>query len=233
MIAHGEHIGDAEMRKLTPTLIVSLFICTLLAGVCFNFAREGFRHVDPASKLRLAKEDWQNGQVDRALRGSVTAFGIALECGVRWSVAGIYISRMHSLDSDGQLHEALEQCHTAVQILDGYDDEGGINYVCTGIEERIKRGSLSPVVVTVQDTDGILQVGLQVYAFASDGYVYPGYNETTNASGQVMLKLPQGSYRFRADKDGAQYWSGSNHHCTIPGCISATITVTADGARLR
>ena len=81
-----------------------------------------------------------------------------------------------------------------------------------------------PVTVTVQDTDGAPKAGLPVYAF-SDG-VYTGYNKTTNASGRAVFTLPQGDYRFRADLNGTQFWSGTTDHCAIPGCTEASITVT-------
>jgi hypothetical protein len=37
---------------------------------------------------------------------------------------------------------------------------------------------------------------------------------------------PFGSYRFRADKNGAQYWSGASNHCALSGCLTATITIS-------
>jgi YD repeat-containing protein len=81
-----------------------------------------------------------------------------------------------------------------------------------------------PVVVTVQDTDGAPQVGLPVYVFS--GTTYLNYNGTTNASGQVTLTLPAGNYRFRADKNGTQFWSGTGNHCSVPGCTSVAITTS-------
>ncbi|MGD8456603.1 MAG: RHS repeat-associated core domain-containing protein [Anaerolineales bacterium] len=81
-----------------------------------------------------------------------------------------------------------------------------------------------PVTVTVLDTDTTIQVGLKVYAF--DGATYTGYNGTTNEYGQVVFTLPQGDYRFRADLNGTHFWSGESNHCTLPGCESASITVT-------
>ncbi len=82
----------------------------------------------------------------------------------------------------------------------------------------------SPVSVTVQDTDGAPKSGLKVYAF--DGTTYTGYNKTTDTSGQVAFTLPEGSYRFRADYNGTQFWSDSQNHCSVPGCTSAGVTVT-------
>jgi hypothetical protein len=80
------------------------------------------------------------------------------------------------------------------------------------------------VQVTVADTDGAPQAGLTVYAF--NGTTYTGYSKTTNASGQAEFILPQGSYRFRSDKNGTQFWSGASNHCTVPGCTQAAVTVT-------
>jgi RHS repeat-associated protein len=80
------------------------------------------------------------------------------------------------------------------------------------------------ITVTVEDTNGAPQGGLPVYAF--DGSAYTGYHGTTDADGEVSLNLPDGSYRFRADKNGTQFWSGEANHCMVPGCVSASITVT-------
>jgi len=93
-----------------------------------------------------------------------------------------------------------------------------------------------PVTVTVLDPSTLLragmcgapQVGLHVYAF--DGTTYTNFSGTTNAEGQVTMTLPQGEYRFRADKDGNQYWSGAVNHCSIPGCLNAAITLPGGGA---
>ncbi len=81
-----------------------------------------------------------------------------------------------------------------------------------------------PITVTVLNTDNAIQAGLKVYAY--NGTTYTGYSATTNESGQVTLTLPLGSYRFRADLNGVQFWSGTSNHCTLPGCESAQVTVT-------
>ena len=81
-----------------------------------------------------------------------------------------------------------------------------------------------PVTVMVEDTNGTPKAGLPVYVF--DGTTYTGFNGTTNASGQVSFTLPEGSYRFRADLNGTQFWSGGANHCAVPGCPAATVVVT-------
>ncbi|MCB0117703.1 MAG: carboxypeptidase regulatory-like domain-containing protein, partial [Anaerolineales bacterium] len=91
---------------------------------------------------------------------------------------------------------------------------------CTAASVTVTNG----VLVTVTDTDGAPKAGIKVYAF--NGSTYTGYNATTNASGQVTMTLPVGSYRFRADFNGTQFWSGTSNHCDVPGCGSAGVTVT-------
>ena len=82
-----------------------------------------------------------------------------------------------------------------------------------------------PVVETVQTVGGTPQADVPVYAF--DGGIYTGFHGVTDGAGEVILTLPVGEYRFRADVEGVQYWSGESNHCTVPGCISATVTVPA------
>jgi RHS repeat-associated protein len=81
-----------------------------------------------------------------------------------------------------------------------------------------------PLVVTVLDTDGAPNENLPVYAF--DGETYTGFNTLTNASGEATFVLPIGSYRFRSDLNGTQFWSGEANHCDVPGCVAAFVTVT-------
>jgi hypothetical protein len=87
-----------------------------------------------------------------------------------------------------------------------------------------------PVLVTVQDSAGEPEAGLPVYAF--DGTTYSSYNKTTDASGWATFTLPFGDYRFRADKNGTQYWSDTENHCTLPGCTSAVVTTTVQAGLL-
>src|SRR3990172_9945554 len=80
------------------------------------------------------------------------------------------------------------------------------------------------VLVTVQDSDGLPRAGLQVYAFNDNAYT--NFSGTTDANGQVSLRLPQGNYRFRADFNGTQFWSGTQNHCDVPQCTLVSMSVT-------
>jgi hypothetical protein len=53
---------------------------------------------------------------------------------------------------------------------------------------------------------GFPREGVKVYVFsATDTYL--GISETTDPGGKVTLRLPEGTYKFRADYQGSQYWS--------------------------
>jgi len=53
---------------------------------------------------------------------------------------------------------------------------------------------------------GMPQPGVSVFVF-NDQESYLGISGTTNADGQILFSLPEGSYNFRADYSGNQYWS--------------------------
>ncbi len=80
------------------------------------------------------------------------------------------------------------------------------------------------VVVTVLDTSGNPEIGINIQAY--DGDTFTGYGGKTDSNGQVVLTLPAGSYRFRTAKNGTTFWSGPANHCTVPGCTTASITTT-------
>ncbi len=54
---------------------------------------------------------------------------------------------------------------------------------------------------------GLPQAGIPVYLF-SDAGTYLGNNAATQADGRVTFHVPAATYRFRADYQGHQYWSG-------------------------
>ncbi len=45
-------------------------------------------------------------------------------------------------------------------------------------------------------------------------------------NGEVSFTLPPGDYHFRGDLNGTQFWSDIQNDCTIPGCETASITMT-------
>ena len=90
----------------------------------------------------------------------------------------------------------------------------------------------TPVVVTVEDTAFVAQQGVSVYAF--NGTTYANKTAVTDINGEVSLTLLPGSYNFRADFNGTQFFSGGTSGfdtCNIPDtgldCLTDTVTVTA------
>jgi len=115
-------------------------ICSILIiGVCAYLVSKGFDHIDPKIALWQAQRSWSEGQIIQAILQFARAVWMATEAGGRWSIANIYVRRMRSLEKEGRLLEALQACATAVRILRSYDDEGGLSYECTVIEQRIER----------------------------------------------------------------------------------------------
>ena len=94
--------------------------------------------------------------------------------------------------------------------------------------------------VAVTNTVGTPQQGLKVYAFNGNAYV--NKTATTDANGLASFTLLPGSYRFRVDKGGVQYFTDTVNHCDVPGCslvtqqlpapLSAFVTDPALGACL-
>ncbi|PKO16677.1 MAG: hypothetical protein CVU39_07585 [Chloroflexi bacterium HGW-Chloroflexi-10] len=81
-----------------------------------------------------------------------------------------------------------------------------------------------PITVSVQNTDGTPQAGMTVVAY--NGTTSTGIYKVSDVNGQAVFTLPTGSYRFQTAVNNVAFWSGTSNHCTIPGCTTASITVT-------
>jgi RHS repeat-associated protein len=55
--------------------------------------------------------------------------------------------------------------------------------------------------------------------------VETGNSGTTDANGQVVMTLPEGTYRFRTDLFGHQYYSSEENPVVVPADTTASITV--------
>ena len=88
-----------------------------------------------------------------------------------------------------------------------------------------------PVTVQIENESGGAESGVNVYAF--DETTYTSYHKTSDANGEATFTLPLGNYRFRADFEGTQYWSGASNSCTIPGCETDTVVVGDSSGALR
>ncbi|MCP5331683.1 MAG: hypothetical protein H7A07_12145, partial [Pseudomonadales bacterium] len=90
---------------------------------------------------------------------------------------------------------------------------------CTNASVNIPR----PVSVNLSSSAGGAEAGLSVYVFNGNSYV--NKSAVTDAAGVATLQLPVGDYRFRADKNGTQFFTGAVNHCSVPGCTSVDFEV--------
>jgi len=134
----ASHTHDVLWYKRSRVILVSICLF-LVVGINICLVSKGFGHIDPRIAFWQAQQLWSEGQIVQAIPQFARAIWMAFEAGVRWSMADIHISRMRSLEKEGRLHEALQECARAVRILHGYDDEGGLSYECTAMEQRIIR----------------------------------------------------------------------------------------------
>ncbi len=137
-----------------------------------------------------------------------------------------YTNYNGTTNTDGQVAFTLPQGNYRFRAdLNGTQFWSGAENGCTvpGCDAAVVVVT-KPLTVSVLDTDGAPKAGLKVYVF--NGSTYTNYNKTTDANGQAIFTLPLGSYRFRADLNGTQFWSDTVNHCTLPGCESTTLTVT-------
>jgi len=80
-----------------------------------------------------------------------------------------------------------------------------------------------PVTVTVKGVDGSPFEGTLVELYRGETLVTN--DDLSNADGEVIFTLNDGSYRFAANVSGTRFWSGEVDHCVIPGCTEAEITL--------
>jgi len=127
-------------------------------------------------------------------------------------------------DAQGQVSLALPQGsyffraeRDGVQFFsaaDNHCDAPG----CENVDFTLEAG----ITVTVHSSHGgVPDAGVRVFAF--DGETYTGRYDDTDSAGIAKLLLPPGTYRFRVDARGMEFWSGPANHCTVPDCTSVEV----------
>ncbi len=79
-----------------------------------------------------------------------------------------------------------------------------------------------PFTVNIVDNNGQPTKNVRVYVYTGNG-VYVGSNAKTNKDGEVVLNIPTGNFKFRADYKGSTFWSAI---VSNPPATSTTITVS-------
>ena len=80
------------------------------------------------------------------------------------------------------------------------------------------------VTVRVTDTNGNTIANQMVYLYNGDGE-YLKRGKSTDKNGSVTFELNEGSYRFRALKEGGEFWSST---INVPNTKNATIRIERD-----
>ena len=106
-----------------------------------------------------------------------------------------------------------------------FSDENALTIVPTDTTASITVPVFGAVTVTVADSDHEPVPDLAVYAYlGQDEYV--GISGSTDYYGKTTLMLPEGTYRFRADQYGIDFWSNPTANCNTPSeCTAIPITV--------
>ncbi|MCA9899545.1 MAG: hypothetical protein KC433_15240 [Anaerolineales bacterium] len=100
----------------------------------------------------------------------------------------------------------------------------GVVTTANGKEASIEIPEATVRVYVVDDRERPLK-NINVYAFTTDGE-YIGVHDKTNNSGYVVLILPAGEFKIRADYRGDDYWS---RRLETPSQTEITIKIGEDG----
>ena len=170
-----------------------------------------------------------NIQIPRVVEVTVTSSAGGFESGLNvYAFDGTtYANKSAVTDANGV---------ASLQLLDGNYrfriDKNGTQFFtdasnhcavpgCTAVSYEV------PESVTVTVTNGgSPDQGLNVYAF--NGSTYANKSAVTNASGEAVFTLLPGDYRFRIDKNGTQYFTDTNNHCSVPGCNAISFDIPAE-----
>ena len=113
-----------------------------------------------------------------------------------------YIGVSQTTDVDGKVHFLVPQRDYKVRV--DYLDQRYWSDLFNAQNASVSI-PLADVEITITG-GGFPQAGQKVYAYSSTA-AYLGLNQTTDELGKVSFRLPVGSYLFRVDHQGNQYWS--------------------------
>ena len=119
-----------------------------------------------------------------------------------FSPSGSYLGNYETTDSQGMVSFDLPERAYKVRAdyLGGQFWSAEFTWLDTQVEVP-----MADAEVTVTGIGAPLS-GVKVYVFSASGS-YLGVSATTGSNGKVLFRLPAGSYTFRADYQGNQYWS--------------------------
>ncbi|MCJ7500117.1 DUF6531 domain-containing protein, partial [bacterium] len=117
--------------------------------------------------------------------------------------SGSYLSQYQVTDANGQVTFNLPE--QAYKVRVDYLGQQFWSVVFTGQGTTVEV-PMADAEITMISSDSELE-GVKVYVFSETGS-YLGIFGTTDVDGKITFRLPAGTYKFRADYQGSQYWSG-------------------------
>ncbi|MFH0725598.1 MAG: chitobiase/beta-hexosaminidase C-terminal domain-containing protein [Pseudomonadota bacterium] len=113
-----------------------------------------------------------------------------------------YLGWNETTDAGGQVRFSLP--HAAYKVR--------VDYLGREFWSEAFTGENATVAIPMADAQvtvcggGLPQAGVRVYLFSVTG-AYLNRYETTDTAGQVIFRIPEGAYKFRADYQSSQFWS--------------------------
>ncbi|MDX9786619.1 MAG: chitobiase/beta-hexosaminidase C-terminal domain-containing protein [Desulfobacterales bacterium] len=134
-----------------------------------------------------------------------------------FTAAGAYTGKYAVTDDNGQANFSLPEVAFKVRI--DYLDRPYWSRDFTGKNTSVHI-FMADALVTVT-SGGLPQPGINVYLFSTAG-TYLGLFKTTDAHGTAAFDLADGTYTFRIDYLGHQFWSDP---VSVPDVMTADITI--------
>ena len=119
-----------------------------------------------------------------------------------FSEAGSYLNLNASTDADGQVFFNLPDQAYKVRADCMNQQYWSPEFIQQDTQVEI---SMADAHITVTGGGQDL-MGVPVYVYTASG-AYLNLNQSSDSAGQVSLRLPAGSYKFRADYQGSEYWT--------------------------
>ena len=141
-----------------------------------------------------------------------------------FTASGFYLDIYDTTDADGKMAFRLPE--GAYKFRIDYQEDS-----YWSVEEALAADQVNPVVVSVGGGSFTFTVlegpaepmpGMTSYVFNEAG-TYLGMFGATNASGEVFFDLADGTFKFRVDHLGYQFWSGLYE---VPTTFSETLTIS-------
>ena len=119
-------------KQLRKAIIILLLI---IVGTSIYLIQEGFWvNINSQGMIRLAKENWANGEYLSSINWYCVAYSSALQGGVRLEIFKIYNYRIGVLRKQGNLSKALDVCWQATKI---WNQEGATSFECAEIKQEM------------------------------------------------------------------------------------------------